>query len=289
MRFIREFVVIGLSVVGVIFSACSGEEVVEENKETDQEETIEEYSWKEDAFTDIIDTSGLEGCILVLDENNRTYYTNNREWSEKGWLPASTFKIPNSMIALELGTLESDTSVIKWDGEDRRLDIWEQDLTLRDAFQYSCLPCYQDLSRRAGMNKMREMVDKLGYPGMVFDGTDFDKFWVEGKSSISCFEQIQFLKNYQQGKLPISERTDTIFRKVFVVEETDEYTYFGKTGWSVQGEVDNGWYVGMVERSEGAYFFATNVCPLEDYDMKNFPRDRVEITLSALNELEILN
>jgi len=55
-------------------------------------------------------------------------------------MPASTFKIVNSIIALETGVVENDSTMFKWNGEKRRLPIWEQDLTFRDAFHFSCVP-----------------------------------------------------------------------------------------------------------------------------------------------------
>jgi len=38
-------------------------------------------------------------------------------------LPASTFKIPNTLIALEEGVIKSDSEVIKWDGVLREFPI----------------------------------------------------------------------------------------------------------------------------------------------------------------------
>ena len=71
-----------------------------------------------------------------------------------GHLPASTFKIPNSIIALETGLIEDDSTLIKWDGDERRLPAWEQDLVFRDAFHYSCVPCYQEIARKIGEKRM---------------------------------------------------------------------------------------------------------------------------------------
>ena len=85
-------------------------------------------------FQSIIDSSDVIGSILIYDLNQDVYYSNDFEWSNKGNLPASTFKIANSIIGLETGVIENDSVIFKWDGEKKWLKNWEQDLILRDAF-----------------------------------------------------------------------------------------------------------------------------------------------------------
>jgi beta-lactamase class D len=68
-------------------------------------------------FQSIIDSSDVKGSILVYDLNKDIYYSNDFEWSNKGNLPASTFKITNSIIGLETGVIENDSVIFKWDGE----------------------------------------------------------------------------------------------------------------------------------------------------------------------------
>ncbi len=105
---------------------------------------------------EIFDSSFVKGSILVFDPQRNIYYSNDFKWANQGKLPASTFKIPNSIIALETGIIDSDSSIIKWDGEKRNLAIWEQNLSFHDAFQFSCVPCYQEIAREIGENRMRK-------------------------------------------------------------------------------------------------------------------------------------
>lgn len=94
-------------------------------------------------------------------------------------LPASTFKITNSIIALETGVVENDSTLLKWNGEKRRFKNWEQDLILRDAFHFSCVPCYQEIARKVGENKMNKFLKKLDYGNMKVDSSNLDLFWLE--------------------------------------------------------------------------------------------------------------
>jgi beta-lactamase class D len=237
------------------------------------------------AFQPIIDSAGLSGAILLFDPQQNTYYSNDFEWTDRGYLPASTFKIPNSIIALETGVVEDDSTLFKWNGESRRLSIWERDMVFRDAFHLSCVPCYQDIARRVGVERMRANLDKLQYGNMVFDSAGIDLFWLEGDSRISPYQQIDFLVRFYRSELPISQRTESIMKRLMVVEETEEYKLSGKTGWSIRNGNNNGWFVGYLEIEGEVYFFATNVIPQEQFNMGFFAMIRTKITMEALRKL----
>lgn len=122
-------------------------------------------------FQKIIDSSYLKGSILIYDLTDDKYYTNDYKWAKNGKLPASTFKVPNSIIALETGTIENDSTLFKWNGEKRMIKNWEQDLTLKDAFHFSCVPCYQEIARNIDFKKMSQHLDKLQYGNIDVDST----------------------------------------------------------------------------------------------------------------------
>ena len=242
-----------------------------------------------DEIQDIIDSSKVSGSVLIYDPQNLTYYSNDFEWAEKGKLPASTFKIPNSIIALEIGIVQDEKTILKWDGERRNLKIWEQDLSFRDAFQYSCVPCYQEIARKIGEEKMSEFLTELDYEKMVFDSNSIDWFWLVGESAISQFQQIDFLERFYNGKLPISERTISVMKRMMLLKNNGDYALSGKTGWSFYKEIDNGWFVGYVTKNNEVYYFATNIEPMESLNMELFPGLRKEITMEALRRLEIID
>lgn len=106
-------------------------------------------------FENILDSFQLKGSILIFDNAGNTFFSNDFDRANERNLPASTFKIPNSIIALETGVIQSDTTTIKWNGEKRRLAVWEQDLTFKNAFQVSCVPCYQEIARKIGVGRMK--------------------------------------------------------------------------------------------------------------------------------------
>lgn len=237
----------------------------------------------------IIDSANVKGSVLIYNPQTDVYYSNDFEWANKGKLPASTFKIPNSIIALETGIIESDSSILKWDGEKRNLARWEQDLSFRDAFHFSCVPCYQEIARNIGVDRMIENLDELGYEGMELDSNSIDRFWLVGSSSINQFQQLDFLSRFYNNKLPISQKTHSTMKRMMQIDKTVEYTLSGKTGWSYYKEVDNGWFVGYIEKEDYVFYFATNIEPGDGFNMDLFPLTRQKITMEVLGSLEIIN
>ncbi len=238
-------------------------------------------------FQSMLDSADLAGSILILDPIKKIFYSNDFEWAHTGKLPASTFKIPNTIIGLETGIIENEKTLFKWNGEKRASKYWEQDLTIKDAFQLSCVPCYQEIARKIGTNQMRTKIEYINYGSMVFDSTTIDQFWLKGNSSITQFEQIDFLQRFYNSSLPISPRTENIMKSLFVIDKNEAYRISGKTGWSINDQINNGWFVGYIELSQDVYYFATNIEPKKNFDMKLFPPLRKEITYKALQLLKI--
>lgn len=268
----------------ILFFSCTSEKTISDKID---DKTIEcEIVVTE--FQTIIDSARVDGAILIYDLEADKYYSNDFTWTKKGKLPASTFKIINSIIALETGVVENDSTLFKWGGEKRRLKNWEQDLIFRDAFHFSCVPCYQDVARQIGVKNMTEYLDKLEYGNMKVDLANIDLFWLEGESRISQFQQVDFLKRFYQSDLQISERTQAIMKRMMVMEDNDNYKFSGKTGWSIRNGNNNGWFVGYLETQNKTYFFATNVEPKQQFDMDMFPMIRKDVTLKAFEQMKII-
>lgn len=263
-------------------------------KEQNKDHTIEQPNSiknkiENTEFQSIIDSSDVKGSVVIYDLKKDIYYSNDFDWANQGRLPASTFKIANSIIGLETGVIESDSTIFKWNGEDRWLDIWEQDLTLKGAFQYSCVPCYQEVASKINPERMNTYAEKLHYGDLHIDSLNIRNFWLEGTSRINQMQQIDFLKRFYGNKLPISKRTKDIVQKIMIINTEKNYTLSGKTGLSIRSEKINGWFVGYVEVADNTYFFATNIEPLSsNNNMNEFSKKRKSITLLAFRKMDII-
>lgn len=239
-------------------------------------------------FQVLLDSALLDGSILIYDESINTFYSNHFRRANTAYLPASTFKIPNSIIALETGIIEDENTLFKWDGKNRLMDIWEKDMNFKEAYQLSCVPCYQDIARNVGEKRMKEYLERLDFGKMQVDSNNLDEFWLQGASSISSFEQIDFLQRLNQSQLPISKKTESVMKKIMLLEQHDNYQLRGKTGWSIADDKNLGWFVAILESQGKTYYLATNVEPKNEFDMKQFPKIRKSISMEAFESLNAI-
>jgi beta-lactamase class D len=200
-----------------------------------------------------------EGCFILYDLKRDRYIRYNSNRCQKRFIPASTFKIFNSLVALETKAIADENTVIPWDRVEREYPVWNQDQTMRTAFSRSAVWFYQDLARRIGTEKMTKYIQVAGY-GNQDISDKIDTFWLNGKLRISPEEQIKFLVRLYQEDLPFSPAVMKTVKDIMVIERKDTYTLRGKTGWArdVDGVKNIGWYVGYIERDHNVYFYALN-------------------------------
>ena len=247
-----------------------------------------------DSITDlridsILNSHHIEGAVLVYDPSSLTYYCNNYEWAKTKRLPASTFKIVNSIIGLETGVIMEDSIQFKWDGEKRRMQQWEQDMDVKLAYRLSCVPCYQQVARSIGLERMNAMLTKFEYGNMTIDSPMLDIFWLEGDFAVSCFDQINFLKRLHNREMDIAESSYESMERIMRLDSNDEYTLYGKTGWAIRNGTNNGWFVGFVKTARNTYYFATNINPTAEFNMELFPAIRPQVSLEVLRSLELIH
>jgi beta-lactamase class D len=228
----------------------------------------------------------VQGCFLLYDPQKNEYTSYNRRRVNTGFLPASTYKIFNSLVALETGAVRDETEVLKWDGIKRMVPAWNQDQNMREAIKNSTVWFYQEMARRIGQARMQHYVDVAHY-GNKNIGGGIDHFWLDGMLRITAKEQIDLLVKLHRNQLPFSARAISIVKDILINEKTDSYILRAKTGWAGLGDKSapqTGWWVGYVERGANAYFFAMNIDINKDAD----PSARMTITRNILREMKII-
>ena len=240
-------------------------------------------SFPQELYDEIFKEFGVNGSIIIYDLNNdmATYYNYKR--LDSVFLPASTFKIFNSLVALETGVIKDENEIIKWDGVDRGWSSWNKDHNLRSAIKVSAVWFYQELARRIGEERMQKFINIVDYGNRNIGG-GIDMFWLTGDLRITPHQQIDFLKRLYNNNLPFSQRAINIVKDILILEETDNYILRGKTGWADKPDPDIGWFVGYLEQNNNVYFFATNIDILKNEDSKK----RVELTKAVLRSINLL-
>ena len=225
----------------------------------------------------------MVGTFVLFDVATDTMFVSDEARAKKRFTPASTFKIANSLIGLDVGAVKNVDEVLPYGGKPQRIKEWERDMGLREALKTSNVPIYQELAQRIGIDRMREGVKKLGYGNMEI-GNVVDRFWLDGPLAISAVEQTEFLHRMLSGSLPINANAVSAVKEITLLEKTDTYELHGKTGWLFGTARQLGWWVGWIERENKVYPFALNIDVTKDGDAaKRIPIGRD--CLKALGKL----
>ena len=234
-------------------------------------------------YKPFFDRFGINGTFVLLDLSKEKYRFFNKKRADSSYIPASTFKILNSLIALETGVISDENEIIKWDGEDKGWDKWNRDQNMKSAIALSCVWFYQEIALRIGKNSMQNWIDKTSYGNKIMGGK-IDNFWLVGNIRISAKEQVQFIKKLVESKLPFKSINQDIVKQIMVSDSTKEYTLHSKTGWGTRVNPQIGWYVGYIEKANNTWIFALNI----DIKSKSDLKFRKQITYDILQSEGII-
>ncbi len=230
-------------------------------------------------ITSIYEKHNIEGTLVITSLDTNISYIHNTDRAKKQFIPASTFKIPNTLIALEESVIKDAKEILKWDGKEREYSVWNQDQTLATAFSRSCIWCYQYFAKAIGKERYRYYLNQLNYGNQKIDDS-LISFWLEGTFAISAVEQIDFLRKVYLETLPFKPEHFKVLKKIMLVDTTPTYKLYAKTGWS--GKV--GWYVGYLECKGRVWLFASNINVTSKADLKL----RKQIVIEALKVKKII-
>jgi len=190
--------------------------------------------------------SGATGTIVIHDERGT-------KRAQKRFSPASTFKIPHALFALDAGLVRDEFQIFPWDGKKRFHPPWNQDQNLRSSMRHSVVWVYEQFANELGEARERQYLEKAVYGNA--NPTGKKPFWINGNLRISAAEQITFLKKLHQNTLPFPIDHQRLVKDIMIVEARPDRTLRAKSGWN--GKL--GWWVGWVDTPNGAVFFALNV------------------------------
>lgn len=237
-----------------------------------------EESLIKSSIENLYKSNNINGSIFIesMDGTIEHHYNVN---DKERFVPASTFKIPNTLIMLEEGLIKDQSDIIKWDGVERAYSSWNKDQTLKSAFHYSCVWCYQRYAKQIGDEKYHTYLRKFNY-GNLLTGNDLTRFWLDGELKISVKEQVKFLRKVYDEDLPIQKPHIKTLKHIMLSDDHENYKVWSKTGWSGK----DGWYVGYLVTNNQTWFFANHIEINKNSDSKY----RKKLTMDTFKMLNLI-
>lgn len=233
-----------------------------------------------------------ENCTFVLlSEHSAKWQVINESRADLAISPYSTFKIANSLIALELGVVRDLEQKLTFDKSKYPVQSWWPEswyklpLDLHHAFAYSAVPIYRQIAATVGPKTMQSYLNRFHY-GNQDISSGIDKFWLNGSLKVSAREQVAFIRKIMTNQLPISPKTLKALKKMMLTAHNDDFKLYAKTG-SGKNDKGNaiGWLVGFVENAKGLHYFALN---LEGRDFSSVRLARITLAKHYLQQAGVI-
>jgi beta-lactamase class D len=218
--------------------------------------------------------AGRDGCFELYDlKTNKLVTRYNPSICGKRVSPASTFKVPLSLMAFDAGLLKDENSAMKWDGKKTRRPEWNQDQTAASWMRLSVVWFSQRLTPRLGMQRIKTYLARFRYGNQDMSG-GITKAWLQSSLLISPDEQLRFWEHFWREELPVSKHAFDMTKKITLLGTSRSgWTVHGKTGSAAMvadGKLlrGSGWFVGHIARGNREYVFVTH------YSDRAQPTDR---------------
>lgn len=257
----------GFLAAGIISSiACTMREPLILNEQDNANRAKQTFTTRPDWARTFADSS-TTGVFVLWEPDRALLQVSDSIRAVKGFLPASTFKVFNSLVALEEQAVPDERTSLPWDGVHRNLTDWNEDQNMEQAIARSTVWWYQEVARRAGPTRMQHWLDTVGY-GNATMGDSIHLFWLQGELRISPVEQVYFLQGLNEERLPFKVEHQRTVKRILPKDDTRAGKLQGKTGWAIRVDEQYGWYVGWVEHEDRTAYFALNMDILGNPDVR---------------------
>ncbi|MBC8073024.1 MAG: class D beta-lactamase [Deltaproteobacteria bacterium] len=239
------------------------------------------------------------GCFMLARVDGSEAITVHPEDCARATPPASTFKVPHALIALQTGVIADPSKRVRWDGTKYDRKEWETDHDLRSAIRESVVWYFQRTAKTIGRDRMQHWITELHYGNEDVSG-NLVEFWLEkGSLAVTGPQQLAFWQRLVKGELPIDRKhVDTVLA---IVEAPLEFwkprlpagespppstaVLHAKTGslWDDHGNTT--WWAGTVDGPNGQWVFVSRVIsdqPWPDYS------NAVHEGMKALAQAQVL-
>ncbi len=231
---------------------------------------------------------GISGCAVIYDESSNTYSFYNKEKCETEVSPLSTFKIVSALAGLENNVLENETSTMEYNGVKYPIDTWNSNLTLKEAFETSCVWYFRQVVDMVGQEDIRAMLKEIQYGNCdisEWNGSETNSlpelngFWLESSLEISPKQLVVTLNYIFSSENNFNADNLEELKSIMYIAEFDNGCLYGKTGSGTDGKA---WFVGFIEENDNKIYFAIYLDDVQNKEAVSGNKAK-EIAISILN------
>lgn len=231
---------------------------------------------------------GISGCAVIYDESSNTYSFYNKEKCETEVSPLSTFKIVSALAGLENNVLENETSTMEYNGVKYPIDTWNSNLTLKEAFETSCVWYFRQVVDMVGQEDIRAMLKEIQYGNCdisEWNGSETNSlpelngFWLESSLEISPKQQVVTLNYIFSSENNFNADNLEELKSIMYIAEFDNGCLYGKTGSGTDGKA---WFVGYIEKRDNKIYFAIYLDDMQNREVVSGNKAK-EIAISILS------
>ena len=213
---------------------------------------------------------GINGCAVIYDDSSNAYSFYNKDKCEIEVSPLSTFKIVSALAGLENNVLENQTSTMKYSGVKYPVDSWNSELTLKEAFETSCVWYFRQVADMVGQENIRAMLKEIQYGNCdisEWNGSqtnplpELNGFWLESSLKISPKQQIVILNHIFGNENNFNADNLEELKNIMYIAEPVKGSLYGKTGSGTDGKA---WFVGFMEVDENKVYVAIYLDDIEN-------------------------
>ena len=269
----------------MVLSACtSHSQLYPRVHSNDQSTQFKSDQIIKSSIEELFNEAQVQATFVTFDGQYLKQYGNAVDRSQTEYIPASTFKVLNALIALEHDK-SSTAEVFQWDGKPRTFKAWEKDLTLASAMQASAVPVYQTVARRIGLSVMQQEIKRIKFGNQNID-QKVDNFWLVGPLKITPEQEAKFIYNLATEKLAFKAQVQKDVKAMLLMENRGQNKLYAKSGWGMDVEPQVGWFTGWVEQANGKVTaFSLNLEMQSNADIGQ----RKELTLDVLDKLGLFH
>jgi len=213
------------------------------------------------------------GCFLLHDlRRGETTIRVGPESCAQATVPASTFKVPHALIALQTGVVTDPDALEKWDGVARWNKAWDRDHSLATSMRESVVWFFMRTAEAIGGERMRGFLVAMDYGNAKVEG-ELTTFWLDdGSLRITGDEQLDFMTRMVRRELPGIDRAhvDTVERlmltdRALMESRLPEGTAIPATQATIHAKTGTAtgvsWWTGRVTGPRGDFVFVSRVLP----------------------------